>query len=162
MAESFNLLRKTYLRLLDFSQRLVTGNLTSDGIQYSTEVTTTTINTDVDILNITIDPGWNSNILWIEFGLTAALRAVTSITADLIWKWQARNKNGIWTDLHVAVVETDIGITYVERSMSGYFEIVTNFNKIPMDVRLILQCNELNEGRAKVKNNSYVRIITKI
>ena len=158
MSAKFHLLRNTILRIIDFTQRLVSGDLTSDGEQWSTEVDTTTADTDVVVLEKTIEPKVKGTIIDVEFGLTAALRAVSSATADLIWKWQARNKDGTWVDLHSAVTETDIGAAYVEKTRAGYFTTVANFDEVPFDIRLILQCNELNEGRAKVKNSSYVRV----
>ena len=36
--------------------------------------------------------------------------------------------------------------------------MVSNFNALPFEVRLVIQCNEANEGRARVKNSSYVRV----
>ena len=146
----------------DFEDRLISGDLTSDGVQYSDEVTTSDADVDIDVLTKVVDPGLEGYILWVEFGLTAEFKAVSSATADLIWKWQARNKDGTWVDLHAAVTETDIGTNYVSRTRSGYFTPVTNFQKVPFEVRLILQCNEASEGRAKVKNSSYVRVIYKV
>lgn len=162
MGERLHNLRNTILRLFDFTWQLVSGNLTSDGIQYSTETDTTTANTNVVIFSKYIDPYILADILTIEFALTAAFRSVTSATADLIWKWQASDDNSNWVDLHSAVTETNIGTTYTERSMGGYFTPETNFNQVPFYIRLILQCNEANEGRAKVKNGSYVRFIAKV
>jgi len=135
------------------------GNLTSDGIQWSAEVDTTTADTDVEVENVLIKPPALGAVLEFEFGLTAAFRAVSSATADLIYKWQARNKGGTWVDLHSAVTKTDIGTTYVEETRSGRFKPVTNFDSLPFEVRLIIQCNEANEGRAKIKNSTYVRVI---
>ena len=134
------------------------GDLTSDGIQWSTEVDTTTADTDVEVESVTIKPPALGALFEIEFGLTAAFRAVSSSTADLTYKWQARNKGGTWVDLHSAVTKTDIGTTYVEETRSGRFKTVANFDSLPFEVRLIIQCNEANEGRAKVKNSSYVRV----
>lgn len=162
MAERFHLLRNTILRLFDFTWLLVSGLITSDGIQYSTEVDTTTANTDVTIFSKLIDPSIVASILTVEFSLTALFRSVTTATADLIWKWQASDNGTDWVDLHSAVTETNIGTTYVERTMAGYFTPETNFNDVPFYVRLILQCNEANEGRAKVKNSSYVRFVAKV
>jgi len=146
----------------DFEDRLVSGALTEDGIQYSAEVTTGDADVDVDVLTKVVNPGLEGDILWVEFGLTAEFKAVSSGTADLIWKWQARNKDGTWVDLHPVVTETDIGTTYKSGTRSGYFEPETNFNRVPFDIRLILQCNEAAQGRAKVKNSSYVRVIYKV
>ena len=134
------------------------GDLTSDGIQWSVEKDTTTADTDVEVESITIKPPALGVMTEVEFGLTAAFRAVSSATADLKYKWQARNKGGTWVDLHSVVTKTDIGTTYVEETRSGRFKLEDNFNYIPFEVRLIIQCNEANEGRAKIKNSSYVRV----
>jgi len=134
------------------------GDLTSDGIQWSAEVDTTTAGVDVEIESVTVRPPALGVMIDVEFGLTAAFRAVSSATADVTYKWQARNKGGTWVDLHSAVTKTNIGTTYVEETRSGRFKTVANFDSVPFDVRLIIQCNEANEGRAKVKNSSYVRV----
>jgi hypothetical protein len=134
------------------------GNLTSDGIQWSAEKDTTTADVDVEVESVTIKPPALGELIEVEFGLTAAFRAVSSSTADLIYKWQARNKGGTWVDLHSAVTKTDIGTTYVEETRSGRFKTVANFDSLPFEVRLIIQCNEANEGRAKIKNSSFVRV----
>jgi len=134
------------------------GDLTADGIQWSAEKDTTTAGVDVEVEGVTIRPPALGQMLEVEFGLTAAFRAVSSATADLTYKWQARNKGGAWVDLHSAVTKTDIGMTYVEETRSGRFQPVTNFDSLPFEVRLLIQCNEANEGRARVKNSSYVRV----
>jgi len=134
------------------------GDLTSDGIQWSTEVDTNTVDTDVEVESVTIKPPALGELIEVEFGLTAAFRAVSSATADLTYKWQVRNEGEIWVDLHSAVTKTDIGTTYVEETRSGRFQTVTNFNALPFEVRLIIQCNEANEGRAKVKNSGYIKV----
>jgi hypothetical protein len=134
------------------------GNLTSDGIQWSAEKDTTTADVDVEVESVTIKPPALGELIEVEFGLTAAFRAVSSSTADLIYKWQARNKGGTWVDLHSAVTKTDIGTIYVEETRSGRFKTVANFDSLPFEVRLIIQCNEANEGRAKIKNSSFVRV----
>jgi len=134
------------------------GDLTSDGIQWSAEKDTTTAGVDVEVESAIIKPPALGELIEVEFGLTAAFRAVSSSTADLIYKWQARNKGGTWVDLHSAVTKTDIGTSYVEETRSGRFKPVANFDSLPFEVRLLIQCNEANEGRAKVKNSSYVRV----
>lgn len=142
-------------------ERLVSADLTTNGVQWSAAVDTTTANTYVTIFSKIIEPGIQGDLLWLEFDLTCGLHAVTSSTADLIWKWQARNKGGTWVDLHTQITETNIGITEVERSMSGYFALTANINHIPIEVQLLLQCNEANEGRGRVKNTSEVRAVFK-
>jgi len=134
------------------------GDLASDGIQWSAEKDTTTADVDVEVESVTIKPPALGEMIEDEFGLTAAFRAVSLATADLTYKWQVRNKGGTWVDLHSAVTKTDIGTTYVEETRSGRFKTVANFDSLPFEVRLIIQCNEANEGRAKVKNSSCVRV----
>ena len=134
------------------------GDLTADGIQWSAEKDTTTANVDVEVESVTIKPPALGEMIEVEFGLTAAFRAVSSATADLKYKWQARNKGGTWVDLHTQVTKTNIGTTYVEETRSGRFKTVANFDSLPFEVRLMVQCNEANEGRAKIKNSSCVRV----
>ncbi len=134
------------------------SDLTSDGIQWSAEKDTTTADVDVEVESVTIKPPVLGEMIEVEFGLTAAFRAVSSATADLKYKWQARNKGGTWVDLHSEVTKTDVGTSYVEETRSGRFKTVANFDSLPFEVRLIIQCNEANEGRAKIKNSSYVRV----
>ncbi|NQT04769.1 MAG: hypothetical protein HQ577_02045 [Dehalococcoidia bacterium] len=134
------------------------GDLTSDGVQWSAEADTTTADTDVEVECVTVRPPALGEVIEIEFGLTAAFRAVSSSTADLTYKWQGRNKGGTWVDLHGAITKTDIGTSYVEETRSGRFQMVSNFNSLPFEVRLVIQCNEANEGWARVKNSSYVRV----
>jgi len=134
------------------------GNLTADGIQWSAERDTAGAGVDVEVEAVVVKPPARGEIIEFEFGLTASFRAVTSATADLTYKWQGRNKGGTWTDLHTPVVKTNIGMTYVEETRSGRFKPVTDFNSLPFELRLVIQCNEENEGRARVKNASYVRV----
>lgn len=70
------------------------GNLTLDGIQWSEEKDTTTAGVDVEVESVVIQPPALGAVMEVEFGLTAAFRAVSSATADLTYKWQARNKGG--------------------------------------------------------------------
>lgn len=134
------------------------GDLTADGIQWSAEKDTVSSGVDVEVENVTVTPPALGAVLEVEFGLTAAFRAISSSTADLTYRWQARNKGGSWVDMHSAVVKTDIGTTYVEETRSGRFKTIANFNSVPFEVRLVLQCNESSQGRAKIKNTSYVRV----
>ncbi|MBM4447882.1 MAG: hypothetical protein FJ015_01415 [Chloroflexi bacterium] len=134
------------------------GALTSDGVQWSAEVDTTTPDADVEVESVAIRPPALGEVLEVEFGLTAAFRAVSSATADLIYKWQARNQGGTWVNLHSAVTKTNIGTSYIEETRSGRFQMVSNFDSLPFEVRLVIQCNEASEGRAKVKNSSYIRV----
>lgn len=37
-------------------------------------------------------------------------------------------------------------------------ERFSDFDSLPFDVRLVIQCNEADEGRARIKNSSYIRV----
>ena len=142
------------------------GDLTSDGIQWCTAVATTDADTDVEVESVDINPAIRGRLIEMEFGLTAAFQAVSSATADLKYTWQARNKRvgrhdaNAWQNLVGQVTKTDIGTTYVEETYSGRKTVVNGqLDECPIEVRLVIQCNEASEGRAKVKNSSYVRLV---
>jgi len=144
-----------------FTHRLVGGNLSSDGIQWSTEVTTTGANEDKEVLNYTLDNDQVGDIAHLVFGLSIAIKAGSS-TADVKFKWQARNKGGTWVDLHDYVTIENIDTNYVERTMSGYLLAgVSYLDSYPIDIRLLIQSNEAAPGiaTARVKNSSYVSVV---
>lgn len=146
--------------LREFTHRLVGGALAEDGIQWSTEVPTVLADTDYEIFTLTLDNGNIGDIEELIFGLTIALKA-GSATADLIYKWQARNKSGTWVDITAAIAKANINTTYVEYTASGYRVAgVTNLDKYPIDIRLLVQSNEVVPGVAtcKVKNSSFVTV----
>ena len=143
-----------------FTHRLVGGNLSSDGIQWSTEVATSGANEDEEVLNSTLDNDQVGDIAHLVFGLSIAIKA-GSATADVKFKWQARNRSGTWVDLHDYVTIENIGTVYVERAMSGYLLAgVSNLDSYPIDIRLLIQSNETAPGiaTARVKNSSYVSV----
>jgi len=143
----------------DYNHRLVDGALTEDGVQWSAEVSTVNANTDYTVLELTLDNGQSGDISLLTPALTLAIKAGNA-TADVKFKWQARNKAGTWVDLHAYITLADVNTTYVERTVSGYKFPVTNLNSYPIDVRLVIQSNEATPGvaTAKVKNSSYVKV----
>ena len=150
---------RSLLHLREFTHKLVNGNLTENGIQWSSEVSTVDADTDYEALpSLTLDNGQSGDILKLELGLTLAIKA-GSTTADVKYKWQARNKGGTWVNLHDYITKVDIGTDYKEYTVSGYKFPVTNLNAYPIDVRLVIQSNETTPGvaTAKVKNSSYVK-----
>lgn len=146
----------------------VKAALTSDGVQYSAEVATTTADTDVVLFSYSVDLGIADmykrdyfKALWVYFNVVVALKANSSGTADLKWKAQARNKGGTWVDLFAYQTESDIGTTYVDKKMEGYANLQANFEQVPFDFQILYQCNELNEGRGKLKNSTLFRAVFK-
>ena len=63
------------LEFQDYEERIVTGDLTADGVQFSAEVTSGAADTWTDVLAKLIEPGVRGAINWLELGLTCALRA---------------------------------------------------------------------------------------
>ncbi len=148
-----------------YDKHLVEGDLVEGGAQYDTAVDTTTLDVDVVVGTYTVNspilgPVETSKFILLEVwcSLIAEVRAVSTATADLKWKWQARNSGGTWIDLHTEVTETDINTTYVSQAMQGYMDIQSGLNELPMDLQLLLQCNETNEGRGRVANTAYITI----
>ena len=143
-------------------QHLVDGDLAESGIQWSSEVSTVDVNTDYVVLEKTLDNGQSGDIFEIALGLTLAIKA-GSTTADVKYKWQARNKAGTWVDLHGYVILVDVGTSYVERTVSGYKFPATNLDSYPIDIRLVIQSNEVSPGiaTAKVKNSGYIKVEVK-
>ena len=146
----------------EFTHYLVDGDLTEDGIQWSNEVSTVNADTDYEVLKVGLDNSQIGILEKLTLGLTLAIKA-GSATADVKYKWQARNKNGTWVDLHDYFAKADIGTTYIEYTVSGYKFPVTNLTTYPIDIRLVIQSNEISPGvaMAKVKNSSYVEVTLK-
>ena len=164
MAELFDAYGRpiTILAPREFIHRLIGGNLIPDGIQWSSEVSTVDANTDYEVLNLTLDNDQVGNLVKLELALTLAIKA-GSTTADVKFKWQARNKAGTWVDLHDYVTFADVGTSYVERTVSGYKFPAINLDSYPIDIRLVIQSNEVSPGiaTAKVKNSGYVKVEVK-
>jgi hypothetical protein len=142
----------------DFVHRLVGGDLASDGVQWSDEVPTVAAGEDTVAFNLALDNDQKGSISCLTFGLTLAIKA-GSATADVKYKWQARNKGGTWVDLHSYITIADVDTDYVERTMSGYLlSGVENMDSYPMDVRLLIQSNETTPGvaTAKVKSSGFI------
>ena len=149
-----------YLLEWDDGTYIATQALASDGVQDSDEQTTATLGVDIVVFQTTINPQefLAGNLKGVYFYLEALFKAASSGTADLIWKWQVCDVDGNWIDLHLAVTETNIGTAYVNRIREGFFHATTGMMKLPIQVRLFLQCNEDNEGKGKVRNSSRVTI----
>ena len=149
-----------------YDKHLVEGNLVEGGAQYDTAVDTTTLNVDVVVGSYTVNspifgPVETSkfNLIEVWCNLIAEVRAVSTATADLKWKWQAANVGGSAVELQADyVTETNIGTTYASQAMQGYMDIQVGLNELPMVILLLLQCNETNEGRGRIANTSYVTI----
>lgn len=135
------------------------GNLTSDGVQWSAEKTTSTDGYET-VEEVTVNPPALGAVIEFEFGLTCAVRSSGS-GESVLFKWQARNVGGTWVDLHPEVTRNPNASAYQEYTYSGRFKPAPNFNKVPFDIRLQIKSGAAGGENAvgKTKNSSYVRVI---
>ena len=135
------------------------GNLTSDGVQWSTEKTTSTDGYEA-VEQVTVQPPQLGEIIEFEFGLTCTVKS-SGATESVLFKWQARNKGGTWVDLHSEVTYAADASTYKEYTYGGRFTPVANFNAVPFDIQLLIKSGGAGGENAvgKTKNSSYVKVI---
>lgn len=135
------------------------GSLTSDGVQWSAEKTTSTDDYET-VEEVTVSPPALGAVIEFEFGLTCAVKSSGAAEA-VLFKWQARNKGGTWVDLHGEVTYPANASAYREYTYSGRFKAEANFNRVPFDLRLVVKSGGAGGENAvgKTKNSSYVRIV---
>lgn len=135
------------------------GNLTSDGVQWSAEHTTTADDYE-EVESVSITPPALGEVLEYEFGLTCAVKS-SGAAESVLFKWQARNQGGTWVDLNSEVTYPANASNYKEYTYSGRFKPVANFNAIPFDVRLAVKSGGAGGENAvgKAKNSSYVKVV---
>lgn len=135
------------------------GNLTSDGVQWSAEHTTTTDDYE-EVESAAITPPALGDVLEYEFGLTGAVKS-SGATESILFKWQARNQGGAWVDLHGEVTYAADASAYKEYTYSGRFKPVTNFDEVPFEVRLVIKSGSAGGENAvgKTKSSSYVKVV---
>lgn len=150
--------------LADYEDRLVNDQLLSaDGVQWSAEHTTTTDIYEQAFTKV-IDPDLDSEadgVLWLEFGLTCAVKS-SGATEDVLFKWQAKNSGGTWTDLHAEVTYAADASLYAEYTMQGFFRHA-DVDQVPLEVQLLVKSSGAGgeTATAKVKSSSYVRVVYK-
>ena len=135
------------------------GNLTSNGVQWSAEKTTSTDDYEV-VEEVTVSPPALGSVIEFEFGLTGAVKS-SGATEAVLFKWQARNKGGSWVDLHSEVTYAADASGYKEYTYSGRFQPAANFNTVPFNIQLMVKSGSAGGENAvgKTKNSSYVKVI---
>lgn len=145
------------------------GPLTSDGVQYSAEVTSTA-NTYKTVEKVTIDeigvtggPGGRGTI--IEGGYAVTWGMHSSGSADkatgLI---SAQDKdNGTYVVLMTAQETATASTAYEYFTYSGRFASTATFTKVPFDMKVEVKSSGTTDNAVgKVKNSSYVSVVYKI
>ena len=135
------------------------GNLTSNGVQWSSEKTTASDDYEA-VEEVTVSPPVLGKVIEFEFGLTCAVKS-SGASEAVLFKWQARNKGGTWVDLHGEVTYSSDASAYKEYTYSGRFKPVANFNAVPFDVRLMVKSGAAGGENAvgKTKSSGYVRVV---
>ena len=144
------------------------GDLTSDGVQWSDEATSTGIAYE-DVESITLDqiggkggPGANGTLIEVEFGITLQQKN-SSGSYKAVGRIQGRNKDGTWVTIMSEKTNVSNGTSYEEWTYSGRFETETDFNKYPFDIKVQVKSNNSSgNGIAQVQNSSYIKLIYKI
>ena len=136
------------------------GALTTDGVQWSAEVTSAGV-TYTTVENVIIDeigsgggPGAEGTLIELELGITWQQKS-SGATYKAIGRLQGRNKGGTWVDL-AEVTNTTAGTTYEGKTYSGRYATVTNFSKYPFELRVQVKSENVAENAiGQVKNSSY-------
>jgi len=133
------------------------GNLTTNGIQYSTPVVTTS-GTFAEVQASTINPGHSGTLKQIEVGLTGEI-AASGTAQGVNLKWQGRNTGGTYVDLCGTVAYAAAASAAKEYTVSGYFTPTANFNQVQCDVRMMVQSTGTASGTGRTKNSSYLAFV---
>jgi hypothetical protein len=135
------------------------GNLTSDGVQWSAEHTTTTDDYE-EVESAVIAPPALGAVIEYEFGLTGAVKS-SGASEAVLFKWQSREQGGEWIDLHGEVTYPANASAYREYTYSGRIKPVAGLNAVPFEVRLVIKSGGAGGENAtgKTKNSSYVRVV---
>lgn len=134
------------------------GDLTTDGVQYSTEVSGIDHTAFAAIETITIYQPEGFTLAEIELSLTAAV-ASSGATKDVYWKWQASDDGASWEDLIAAQTRAADASAYADVSCAGRFAPTGNFlgTGTSFQVRLVIEAEDATETvKGKTKNSSYV------
>lgn len=135
------------------------GALTTDGIQWSAEKTTSTDDYET-VEEATVNPPALGALIEFEFGLTCAVKS-TGSSEDVTLQWQARNKGGTWTDLHTPITYPADASAWQEYTVSGRFQPNADFNSVPCELRLRIASGSAGGENAagRAKNSSYVKLL---
>lgn len=108
--------------------------LTSDGEQWSDAKTQAVAGAEAQVFGAIFEPPKAGDLVAVSLGLTCQLKSGEATVAKK-WRWKARNKAGTWVNLQAETSE-NLTTGYVEKSMSGVFYAVTNFDEVPFEIGL--------------------------
>lgn len=134
------------------------GALTTDGIQYSAEHTTTTDDWE-EVEKATFYQPLGHTLEEIEFGLTMAIKS-SGATESVLWKWQASDNGTDWEDLIAQQTRAADASAYLDVTTSGRFALTGNFlgTGTTFQVRAMIKSGGAGgeTAKGKTKNSSYI------
>lgn len=150
----------TFLVEADDGTYLASQSLEADGEQDSDAKDTT--GTGVDIIVFTAKLTGPADELrrklkGLYFSIESILRAVSSATADVTLTIKAKNSSSsTWIVILAPTLYGNIGLVELSKVFSGHIHPETNLDEWPIDIAIYLQSDEINEGRGKIRNTSFV------
>jgi len=135
------------------------GSLTTNGVQYCTEVGGLTHAAFSNIETITWENPSKMDLVQIEFSLTGAVKS-SGATKYVKWKWQASDNGADWEDLIAEQTRAADASAYLDVSCSGKFKPTGDFlgTKSNFKVRFVILAEDANETvTGKTKNSSYIK-----
>lgn len=98
------------------------GVLTTDGVQYSTEITTTTDGyEDVEVITLKQPSLVTWELFEIELGLTMRIKSSAAVES-VLWKFQGSDNKTDWEDLIAEQTRAASAAAYADVSASGRFK----------------------------------------
>jgi hypothetical protein len=146
---------------VDVTEYLVSGDLTTNGTQYSTEVVATSADTVYTIASGTFKPMEQGAPIYVYAFFEPTLKCSTSASGDVTWAAMAKDTDATtWVTL-ATVTLADIGTTYTDSELKGYMDMTssTDLDAIPFQWKVVFECDEDGEGKGKLKNTSHIQAV---
>ncbi len=151
-----------FLHEADDGTYIATPILAADGVQDSDAKTTAAATVYITMFLATLTgPGdvIKRQLRGLYFNLEPYLKASSTGTADVSIKIEAKNHDAADSAYVTILGETtyaNINTTYLSKPFSGHVRPQANLNKFPIDIKISIKCDELNEGVGKLRNTSFV------
>ena len=143
-----------------FIDKLVSGLVATNGVQYSPVATFGTI--AVAILSKLIDPGMELALSQIEVGLTQRFTERAGATGTLNYSWQVRRRDGgttaAWATITPLLTKGIASGANSEDTLSGFIAVGT-LPAAPFDIQLTALGLVASSMTGEVKSSSYVKLV---
>lgn len=153
----------------DISFYPVRAQGTTGGVQYTTAVSSSGADTDVDLWTFDAHdyfPRLTGSLAWAHYDINLELKA-GSTSSDVKWRLKARDRGATgWTNMCALQTETDIGTTYAAKAIAGYLDIQDNIENMPFEMKIVMQSNESStasgEAIGRIKNDTIIRAVGEV